>query len=59
VFEPFFRGSRSADEGTGLGLSIVHRIVGGFDGTITIENIAAPKRSGLRVTVILPAASTR
>jgi two-component system OmpR family sensor kinase len=59
VFEPFFRGSRSADEGTGLGLSIVHRIVGGFDGTITIENIAAPERSGLRVTVILPAASTR
>jgi two-component system OmpR family sensor kinase len=58
VFEPFFRGSHSADEGTGLGLSIVHRIVGGFDGTITIENIAAPERSGLRVTVILPAVST-
>jgi two-component system OmpR family sensor kinase len=58
VFEPFFRGSRSADEGTGLGLSIVHRIVGGFDGTISIENIAVPKRSGLRATVTLPAANT-
>jgi two-component system OmpR family sensor kinase len=59
VFEPFFRGGRSADEGTGLGLSIVRQIVDGFDGTITIENIAAPERSGLRVTVILPAANTR
>jgi two-component system, OmpR family, sensor kinase len=58
VFEPFFRGGRSADEGTGLGLSIVRRIVDGFDGRITIENIALPERSGLRVTVTLPAANT-
>jgi two-component system OmpR family sensor kinase len=59
VFEPFFRGGRSADEGTGLGLSIVHRIVDGFDGRITIENIAVPERSGLRVTVTLPTANTQ
>ena len=58
VFEPFFRGGRSADEGTGLGLSIVRRIVDGFDGRITIENIALPERSGLSVTVTLPAANT-
>jgi two-component system OmpR family sensor kinase len=59
VFEPFFRGGRSADEGTGLGLSIVRRIVDGFDGRITIENIAVPERSGLRVTVTLPTANTQ
>jgi two-component system OmpR family sensor kinase len=58
VFEPFFRGSRPTDEGTGLGLSIVRRIVDGLGGTITIENIAAPERSGLRVVVTLPAAET-
>jgi len=27
IFEPFFRGSRPAEDGTGLGLSIVKRIV--------------------------------
>jgi two-component system OmpR family sensor kinase len=57
VFEPFFRGGRPTDEGTGLGLSIVRRIVDGFDGRITIENIAAPERCGLRVVVTLPAAA--
>jgi two-component system OmpR family sensor kinase len=57
VFEPFFRGGRPTDEGTGLGLSIVRRIVDGFDGRITIENIAAPERCGLRVMVTLPAAA--
>lgn len=56
VFEPFFRGGRPTDEGTGLGLSIVRRIVDGFDGRITMENIAVPEQSGLRVTVTLPAA---
>jgi two-component system OmpR family sensor kinase len=58
VFEPFFHGGRPTDEGTGLGLSIVRRIVDGRDGRIAIENIALPQRSGLRVTVTLPAVST-
>jgi two-component system OmpR family sensor kinase len=58
VFEPFFRGGRPTDEGTGLGLSIVRRIVDGFNGRITIENIVLPERSGLRVTVTLPAVDT-
>jgi two-component system OmpR family sensor kinase len=57
VFEPFFRGGRLTGEGTGLGLSIVRRIVDGFDGRITIENIDAPERCGLRVVVTLPAAT--
>jgi two-component system, OmpR family, sensor kinase len=57
VFEPFFRGGRLTGEGTGLGLSIVRRIVDGFDGRITIENIEAPERCGLRVVVTLPAAT--
>jgi two-component system OmpR family sensor kinase len=57
VFEPFFRGGRLTGEGTGLGLSIVRRIVDGFDGRITIENINAPERCGLRVVVTLPAAT--
>jgi hypothetical protein len=35
----------------------VRRIVDGFDGRITIENIAAPERCGLRVVVTLPAAA--
>jgi two-component system OmpR family sensor kinase len=50
VFEPFYRGQRSAGEGTGLGLSIVERIAAGASGSVAIENIAAPGK-GLRVKV--------
>lgn len=50
VFEPFYRGQRSAGDGTGLGLSIVERIAAGASGSVSIENIAAPG-SGLRVKV--------
>ncbi|HEY0330296.1 MAG TPA: ATP-binding protein [Rhodopseudomonas sp.] len=56
VFEPFFRGSRPDGDGTGLGLAIVARIVASLDGTIILANRDAAKRSGLEVTIRLPAA---
>jgi two-component system OmpR family sensor kinase len=55
VFEPFYRGALTTEEGSGLGLSIVRRIVDGFGGTITLENKPGPGRSGLVVTVSVPA----
>jgi two-component system, OmpR family, sensor kinase len=58
VFDPFYRGSHAGTEGTGLGLSIVWRIVESLSGSITLENIAAPDRTGLRVNIILPVAGT-
>jgi two-component system, OmpR family, sensor kinase len=54
VFEPFFRGSNPEGEGSGLGLSIVKRSVQRLGGSIALENITGPSRSGLRVTVHLP-----
>jgi len=54
IFEPFFRGQRSANDGTGLGLSIVSRIVDRFHGSIRLENIGTESPAGLRVTVSLP-----
>jgi two-component system OmpR family sensor kinase len=54
IFEPFVRGSRSADDGTGLGLSIVKRIVERLNGSVTLENVIAPDHSGLRVIISLP-----
>jgi two-component system, OmpR family, sensor kinase len=47
IFEPFYRGQSAIGEGTGLGLSIVRRIVGRFAGSISVENIVAPNRTGL------------
>jgi two-component system OmpR family sensor kinase len=57
IFEPFVRGSRSADDGTGLGLSIVKRIVERLSGSVTLENVVAPDHSGLRVIVSIPLVS--
>jgi two-component system OmpR family sensor kinase len=56
VFDPFYRGSHAGAQGTGLGLSIVLRIVESLSGSITLQNIAAPDRTGLRVNIILPVA---
>ena len=56
IFEPFHRGSRPASDGVGLGLSIVRRIVGIHNGSIGVENIVLPDRTGLRVTVRFPLA---
>ncbi|KWV59047.1 hypothetical protein AS156_33270 [Bradyrhizobium macuxiense] len=56
IGEPFFRGCQPSGEGSGLGLSIVKRIVDQCGGSILFENIAGTGRSGLRVTVKLPAA---
>ena len=56
IFEPFHRGSRPEGDGVGLGLSIVQRIVGIHDGSIGVENIVLPDRTGLRVTVRFPLA---
>jgi len=55
IFEPFFRGSQAADNGTGLGLSIVKRIAERLGGSVILENIASPERSGLRASVKIPA----
>lgn len=57
IFEPFFRGSRPAEDGTGLGLSIVRRIVDQLKGSVAIENVSGASSSGLRVTVRLPASN--
>ncbi|MBS0220919.1 MAG: histidine kinase [Proteobacteria bacterium] len=54
IFEPFYRGTHAKEEGSGLGLSIVRRTVDNLSGTITVENIVATDRTGLRVTVLLP-----
>lgn len=54
IFEPFFRGSRPQGEGSGLGLSIVKRLVETLGGSIELENIDGPGRSGLRARVRLP-----
>jgi signal transduction histidine kinase len=56
VFDPFYRGCHAGTQGTGLGLSIVLRIVESLSGSITLENIAAPDRTGLRVNISLPVA---
>jgi two-component system OmpR family sensor kinase len=56
IFEPFYRGQSAVGEGTGLGLSIVRRIVGRFAGSISVENIVAPNRTGLCFVVGIPLA---
>jgi two-component system, OmpR family, sensor kinase len=55
IFEPFFRGSRPAEDGTGLGLSIVKRIVERLHGSVVLENRSDGGNPGLRATVRLPA----
>jgi two-component system OmpR family sensor kinase len=57
VFEPFYRGSWSVGEGTGLGLSIVRRVAETLGGSVVLENILAPDRTGLRANVRIPASS--
>jgi two-component system, OmpR family, sensor kinase len=57
IFEPFFRGSRPAEDGTGLGLSIVKRIVERLHGSVVIENRSDGGQTGLRATIRLPAAA--
>ncbi|MCP5420112.1 MAG: HAMP domain-containing protein [Gammaproteobacteria bacterium] len=52
VFEPFFRGARSASPvGFGLGLAIARRAIEAHGGSIRAENQPA---GGLRVEIILP-----
>jgi two-component system OmpR family sensor kinase len=58
IFEPFFRGSQPLGEGSGLGLSIAMRIVANLRGSIVPENIARAGRTGLCITVALPATKT-
>lgn len=55
IGEPFFRGGQPSGEGAGLGLSIVKRIVDRAAGSVLFENLTGAGRSGLRVTVKLPA----
>ncbi|MGY4315917.1 ATP-binding protein [Bradyrhizobium sp. JR3.5] len=55
IGEPFFRGGQPSGEGAGLGLSIVKRIVDRAAGSVLFENVTGAGRSGLRVTVKLPA----
>ena len=50
VFEPFYT-TREVGDGTGLGLSVAHGIIGGHNGTITVQS--APGR-GTAVRVYLP-----
>jgi two-component system OmpR family sensor kinase len=57
VFEPFYRGAWSAEEGTGLGLSIVRRVAETFGGSVVLQNISAADRTGLRVTLRIPASN--
>jgi two-component system, OmpR family, sensor kinase len=57
VLEPFYRGSWSLGEGTGLGLSIVRRVAETLGGSVVLENILAPNRTGLCVIVRIPASS--
>jgi two-component system OmpR family sensor kinase len=59
VFEPFYRGRWSADEGTGLGLSIVRRVVETLGGSVALENLRAPERTGLRAEVRIPASTAQ
>jgi two-component system OmpR family sensor kinase len=54
VFEPFYRGAWSVGEGTGLGLPIVRRVAESLGGSVMLENILAPDRTGLRVNVRIP-----
>jgi two-component system OmpR family sensor kinase len=56
IFEPFKRGNRLEGDGTGLGLSIVRRIVDNHHGSIRLENLTTPGRTGLRAIVTFPRA---
>jgi two-component system, OmpR family, sensor kinase len=57
VFEPFYRGDWSVGEGTGLGLSIVRSVAETLGGSVVLENIVAPGRTGLCVSVRISVSS--
>ncbi|MCK1588598.1 MULTISPECIES: HAMP domain-containing sensor histidine kinase [unclassified Bradyrhizobium] len=52
IFEPFFRGSRPAEDSIGLGLSIVKRIVDRLGEIIVLENISDGHPMSLAVEVV-------
>ena len=55
VFDPFYRTLGSEQPGSGLGLSIVHVIVSRIGAQIQFEYSDEKSRTGLHVTVTLPA----
>jgi two-component system OmpR family sensor kinase len=55
VFDPFYRSKHSDGVGSGLGLAIVKTILQRMNGTIRLEYADGGHRSGLLVTVEIPA----
>src|SRR5439155_23579323 len=55
IFEPFFRGSRPAEDGTGLGLSIEGCNIDRLGGVVVMENVSDCGAKVLGATVCLPA----
>jgi signal transduction histidine kinase len=59
VFERFTRGEPATGGGTGLGLAIARWVVSLHGGSIAVVDPGSPRpRSGCRMRVVLPAAST-
>ena len=54
IWEPFWRGSSSAEGGTGLGLAIVRELVGQHGGTVTVDS-AQPNGARFVATFAAPA----
>jgi two-component system OmpR family sensor kinase len=59
VFDPFYRSKHSDGLGSGLGLAIVKTILQRVNGTIRLEYADNDHRTGLLVTVELPAVADR